>query len=122
MKWTPKTGQGKKPPVPPLTTQGYADDEERGQLHHAISKKVYDELIKNPNLRDRYRYRDSRFATRAKDLQSHNGNETWHRNLDAEVVAWLHNHDLATPEEFEDYLRQRYNDADLLNRFPNGLK
>ena len=92
-----------------------------GQLHHAISKKIYTALEKHPTLKGLYRYRDPRFATRAKDLASHCGYQTCHRNLDDEVVRWIYRYRKTTSEQFETYLRNRYSDPDLLGRFPNGL-
>jgi hypothetical protein len=39
----------------------------------------------------------------------------------AEVSGWVRNNPNATPQQFENYLRQRYSQPDLQNRFPNGL-
>jgi len=62
-----------------------------------------------------------RFETRARDLESHRGYQKWHRDLDNEVSDWVNRNPRATPEEFESYLRQRYSQPDLLERFPDGL-
>jgi poly(3-hydroxyalkanoate) synthetase len=51
----------------------------------------------------------------------HRGYQTWHRELDQEVVDWLKNNQAATPQQFESWLRWRYSQADLLQRFPNGF-
>jgi len=64
---------------------------------------------------------DSRFTTRAKDKASHNGYERWHRELDADVVKWIERNTEATPQQFENFLKQLYNTPDLITRFPNGL-
>jgi len=92
-----------------------------GQLHHAISKKIYTALEQHPNLKGLYRYRDSRFVTRAKDMASHQGYQTWHRRLDDQVVRWIQRYEEATSDQFERYLRNRYLEPDLLRRFPSGL-
>jgi len=92
-----------------------------GQLHHAVSAKVHQQLEQGKNLKGLYRYRDPRLATRAKDAMSHCGYEDWHRNLDDEVVGWISRHADATQNDFEAYLRNRYRQPDLLGRFPGGL-
>ena len=93
-----------------------------GQKHHAISKKVARALDDHSNLAGKYKIRDPRFTTRAKDLSLHRGYQKWHRGLDDEVVGWLEQHRKAAPKEFEDFLRRCYNKHDLKNRFPNGLE
>ena len=92
-----------------------------GQEHHAISKKVARALEDNPNLAGKYTPRDPRFVTQAKDAASHRGYQTWHRELDDEVVEWLRKRPDATQAQFEKWLRDRYNKPDLKGRFPNGL-
>jgi RHS repeat-associated protein len=92
-----------------------------GQLHHAISAKVHRELERHPNLSGRYRYRDSRLATRAIDSAAHRGYQRWHRDLDNEVAGWIARHRTATPQQFEAYLHEVYSRPELLQRFPNGL-
>jgi hypothetical protein len=99
-----------RPLGPPLT----------GQNHHAISKKVHDALEEVPGLAGIYRYRDPRFQTRAADETSHRGYQTWHRNLDREAAEYIRNNPM-TKEQFENYIRDRYAQPDLLARFPNGL-
>ncbi|MBN1795038.1 MAG: hypothetical protein JW804_00035 [Sedimentisphaerales bacterium] len=93
-----------------------------GQKHHAISKKVHNAIQDNPSLRGNYKYRDPRFMTKAKDIASHNGYETWHRQLDKEVVNWVEKNSKATTSQFESYLKNRYQKSDLINRFPKGLE
>ncbi len=93
----------------------------KGQFHHGISRQVHNALEESDTLKGLYRFRDPRFVTRAKDLASHNGYQTWHRNLDFELAEWIRRNPTGTPPEFEAFLRQRYNQADLLDRFPNGL-
>jgi RHS repeat-associated protein len=92
-----------------------------GQNHHAISNPVHRALQQHPNLRGAYTARDPRFVTQALDLDAHNGWQTWHRELDAEVATWIRNNQGATQQDFENYLRQRYNQPDLKKKFPNGL-
>jgi RHS repeat-associated protein len=94
-----------------------------GQLHHAISNKVFRAIQRHPLLKNLYKARDPRFVTRAKDLASHSGYQKWHRQLDEQVVNWVKNNPSATPAQFESYLKNLYNTtADLVGRFPNGLK
>ncbi len=92
-----------------------------GEIHHGISKTVHRALEQHPNLKDLYKARDPRFVTQAKDASSHRGWPTWHRELDAEVSGWVRSNPNATPQQFKNYLRQRYSQPDLQNRFPNGL-
>ncbi len=92
-----------------------------GQIHHAVSRQVHKALEQHPILKGVYQARDPRFVTQAKDAASHRGYQTWHRNLDAEVSGWIRSNPTATPQQFEGYLRQRYSQPDLSNRFPNGL-
>jgi hypothetical protein len=102
----------------------YADEAAaaaRGQLHHAISKRVHDALQNHPVLRDAYRRRDPRLVTRAADKQAHYGYQRWHVELDAEVVKWIEDNKKATVGEFEKFLRELYDRPDMKKRFPEGL-
>jgi hypothetical protein len=92
-----------------------------GQEHHAIAKKVHNGLQEHPNLQGVYRHRDPRFVTQAVDEEAHNGYQTWHRDLDAEIADHIRKHPELTPQDFENYLRERYAEPDLKARFPNGL-
>ena len=92
-----------------------------GQVHHGISARVFNALERNPTLKGLYELRDPRFATQGRDLASHYGYQQWHRALDREVSAWIDARRGISPAEFEAYLRQRYSDPHLLNRFPKGL-
>ena len=92
-----------------------------GQMHHAISRTVFAALEQHPNLRGLYTARDARFVTQARDLASHRGYDTFHRNLDAEVAGWIRTNPAATMQEFENYLRGVYQRPDVLIRFPGGL-
>lgn len=38
-----------------------------------------------------------------------------------EVVKWLDDNPRATPEQFEGWLRGRYSQPDLAEKFPNGF-
>jgi hypothetical protein len=60
-----------------------------GQTHHVISTRIARALEENPNLAGRYSARDPRFTTQAVDAAAHRGYQTWHRQLDEEVVGWL---------------------------------
>jgi RHS repeat-associated protein len=93
----------------------------KGQLHHAISKKIFRALEETPGLSGLYRYRDRRFAARAFDLASHRGYETWHRELDVQIAEWIRAKVRVTPAQFERYLETRYLKSDLRARFPLGL-
>ncbi len=94
-----------------------------GEIHHPISRPIYNELEQHPNLAGRYAPRDPRFTTQALDEAAHRGYQTWHRELDAEVGQWLRNpaNANATPADFEAWLRWRYSRPDLRSRFPNGF-
>jgi len=101
--------------------QGGQSVDPTGQLHHIISKPIARALARHRTLGGRYKERDSRFVTRAADKASHNGYQRWHRNADDEVISWLDEHDLATPEQFEAFLRQLYSRPDMRARFPDGF-
>ncbi len=94
-----------------------------GQIHHPIATKVGRELNQHPTLRGHYQPRDRRLTTQAIDGAAHRGYQRWHRDLDDEVVNWLRRPENrnATPQQFEDWLRWRYNQPDLRERFPNGF-
>ncbi|MBN8644568.1 MAG: hypothetical protein J0L61_04925 [Planctomycetes bacterium] len=92
-----------------------------GQLHHAISKRVWDVLENMPQLRKYLKLRDNRLVTRAIDALAHRGYQRWHRDYDAEVAEWLLNNADATLEEFLKYLHKLYQRSDLKARFPCGL-
>jgi hypothetical protein len=93
-----------------------------GQIHHGISKPVYDALQEHDVLAGVYKHRDPRFETRAINLDAHNGWEKWHRNLDKEVAAYVRDNSRMTPSEFENYLHKRYRKRDLRWRFPDGFQ
>lgn len=92
-----------------------------GQEHHVISRRIAGALDDHPALAGQYTPRDPRFVTRAADAAAHRGYQTWHRQLDAEVVDWLARNPNATTTSFERFLQGRYGQADLLERFPNGF-
>jgi hypothetical protein len=94
-----------------------------GQIHHPISIRVGRALDSHPTLRGQFQPRDPRFTTRAIDEAAHRGYETWHRQLDAEVVQWIRDpaNARATPQQFLDWIRWRYSQPDLRARFPKGF-
>ena len=92
-----------------------------GDVHHAISRRVHRAAQKHPKLRGEYKYRDPSLTARAIDKAAHNGWPTWHRKLDAEVAAWIGRNPSATKQEFEAWLRWRYDQPDLKAKFPDGL-
>jgi len=92
-----------------------------GQWHHIISKTVWYALEQHRVLKGKYTYRDRRFVAQGKDLKAHCGYQDWHRDLDAEIAAWLKKFDEATEQEFEAYLRELYARPELRARFPGGF-
>jgi RHS repeat-associated protein len=92
-----------------------------GQFHHAISRTIWTPLNSHPTLRGLYLPRDNRFLTQAADSAAHRGYQTWHRVLDREIADWIANSKHLTPQQFEMWLREVYQRADLASRFPNGL-
>lgn len=88
------------------------------QIHHPISKPVHDALEIHRVLKGKYKYRDPRFESLAKDLRSHVGRQDWHRAVDKQTADWLRNNRDATEEKFEEWLRWRYSEPDLKARFP----
>jgi hypothetical protein len=96
-------------------------EECKGQWHHIISKRIFEALERHQTLRGKYKARDSRFVSRAKNEQSHCGYQSWHRDVDREVAAWLKQHEKVTTQQFESYLREVYKQADLAKRFPHGF-
>ena len=92
-----------------------------GQIHHPISKTVFNALDRHPILKGHYRARDPRFTTQAIDKAAHNGYQRWHIDLDNEVASWVNSNPAATPAQFESWLRWRYSQPDLVWRFPNGF-
>ena len=92
-----------------------------GQMHHGISRPITKALAQHPNLKGLYTARDGRFVTQATDRAAHNGYDSFHRNLDAEVVGWIRGNPNATVQQFENYLRDLYKRPDVATRFPNGL-
>jgi hypothetical protein len=92
-----------------------------GQEHHIISRRIAAALDVHPTLAGQYTPRDPRFVTQALDDAAHRGYQTWHRQLDAEVVDWLASNPNATTTAFEQFLRGRYAQEDLIARFPNGF-
>ncbi|MBL9009016.1 MAG: hypothetical protein JNJ46_32445, partial [Myxococcales bacterium] len=93
-----------------------------GQVHHAISRTVYSKLEEHRILRGRYRPRDPRFVLRAATPEDHRGYQSWHRELDMEIVKWLERRKDATPEKFEAYLRALYERPELKRRFPASFE
>jgi len=92
-----------------------------GQWHHVISKTIYNALQDHPILNNQYLPRDKRFQTQANNTDAHNGYQTWHRDLDKEIKEWIKDTPEATPSSFENKLRERYNEQDLKDRFPDGF-
>jgi hypothetical protein len=93
-----------------------------GPTHHPISAPIARALADHPTLSGLAKRR-LEFTTIADGQAAHRGYDTFHRNLDAEVIAWIRNpaHRGATPDEFLAWLRWRYSQPDLKARFPNGF-
>jgi len=108
--------------VTPASTRTTTRTKTTGQMHHGISKAIHKALQDHDTLKNVYKQRDSRFVTQALDKSAHKGYETWHRNMETKVIEWLDKNDLATPAQFEAYLRHLYKtDKELSWRFPNGF-
>lgn len=93
----------------------------KGQLHHIISKRIAEALDVHPTLSGLYTPRDPRFVSRAVDEKAHCGYQEWHRDVDAEVIAWLKANEKATAKQFEEFLRSIYNRPAMRARFPHGF-
>jgi hypothetical protein len=88
----------------------------------ADSTVVWEALEQHRLLRGLYRYRDERFVTQAINKEAHCGwKNTWHEHLDNEIARWIRERPEMTPQQFEAWLRSRYNQPDLKWRFPNGF-
>ncbi len=92
-----------------------------GQNHHVISRPIAKELDQHLSLRGHYVARDPRFVARAADEPSYCGSQSWHRELDKEVITWLRRYRQATPGQFEAFLREVYNRPVMRMRFPRGF-
>jgi hypothetical protein len=98
----------------------WAHNQCTGQLHHAISRKVFNAL-RNTALAGLYAFRDRRLATRAMTLGDHLGYQRWDRRLDQAIVGWLQRNPNTTVPQFEGFLRRMYNQGKLIRMFSNGL-
>jgi hypothetical protein len=114
------TGGGAGPPG--VSAGPAAPVKPQGQVHHAISKRVWKALEERPGVKGRYNYRDRRFESRAATPDAHKGYWGWHDKLDDEIVEWIGKEQNLTPERFEKYLHWRYAQPDLSWRFPHGLQ
>ena len=72
-------------------------------------------------MKGKYKLRDPRFVTKAKDLSSHIGYQIWHRYLDMEIIKWIDRHPRARHLDFEIFLSDRYEKYDLISKYPNGI-
>lgn len=95
--------------------------EPNGQLHHAISERVFAAIQKNDKLKGSFKLRDSQFTARAANLEAHNGYQKWHEELDKEIVAKIEAKEFLSAKDFAVWLYKRYKQPDLVKRFPNGL-
>lgn len=92
-----------------------------GQNHHLLTNKVMDALSEHRTLRGVFKRNDKRFQYPAKDLDSHNGYDQWHRDIDKEVVRWinLEENRKAAPQQFIHYLHDLYQQPLHRSRIPN---
>jgi hypothetical protein len=93
----------------------------KGQNHHIISLRIFRQLEEHQNLEGVYKPRDGRFVAKAKDEKAHCGYQTWHREVDDEVIRWLIENPKATRSQFEKCLREIYNRPKMRERFPHGF-
>ncbi len=104
-----------------ILERGISAFAKRGQVHHAISDKVYKALQNHQFLRNKYKHRDKRFELIAVREDTHVGYQAWHDAIDNEVVGWIRRNKKATEKQFEAMLRSRYGKDDLKWRFANDL-
>ena len=93
----------------------------KGQEHHPISRPVARELSRHPTLKGLFAPRDPRFVARALDEKAHCGYQTWHREVDKELIDWLKANPRATPQDFVAKLREIFNRPEMRARFPHGF-
>jgi hypothetical protein len=91
-----------------------------GQAHHVFSTKIFRAMQEHKVLRGLFKRNDARYIVRAIDKAAHRGYQTWHRELEDEVVRWLADNPDATEEMFERYIRRLYKRPDIKARFPLG--
>lgn len=94
---------------------------EQVQRHHVISKKIHDALAKHRILKGKYKYQDANKVAVPRSAASHRGYQDWHRQLDNEIATWIDENPGASVDDFETYLRWRYNQPDLADVFPGGF-
>ncbi len=83
-----------------------------------FSNPVMRALNNHPTLNGVFGRED--ILTQARNLDDHRGYQTWHRNIDAEVVTWLNNNPAATQQEFLEFLLQVYQSPDMQASFPDA--
>jgi hypothetical protein len=108
---TPPNGGGPTPPAPSTGTR----------LHHPISIPVARAMEQHPTLGPHTRSLRGRITTSA--VGPHNYDAA-HRALDNEVIQWLQDpaNRNATIDQFTAWLRWRYSQPDLRDRFPSGIR
>ncbi len=97
-----------------------AGEKATGQMHHLLSEKIARALAEHKTLKGVFDRKDARLVFQAKDKAAHWGYQTWHRELDDEVVKWLSDPKRAeaTPEEFLKFLQELYQRPDIKARIP----
>ena len=90
-----------------------------GQKHHLLSKKILDALDEHKVLKGKFTKNQEGFLYQAKDLESHKGYQTWHREYDKKVVGWLEKNQDATEKEFKTFLHNLHQEDWIKDKIPN---
>lgn len=97
---------------------GFAFLRRAGQLHYVLSNPIMRELSQHATLAGVFARNDPRFLVRAANRAAHNGYQTWHRNIDDQMVAWLIANPNATPRQFPKELDRFYGKRSIRAKFP----
>ncbi len=90
-----------------------------GQYHHVLSNPIMKALENHPTLSGLFDRATS--VVQALTPEAHRGYQTWHRDIDNAMVAWLIEHPLATVNDFWSTLYTLYNTPDMIERFGMGV-
>lgn len=91
----------------------------KGQDHHILSNRIMAALNGHQTLSGKFARNDPAFLYKALDKAAHNGYQSWHREYDKQVVAWLTTRTRATPTQFKTFLNELYQEPWLNSRIPN---
>lgn len=108
------------PQVQRTTTRGVTAISSVGQRHHLLTNRIMEALEVHPKLGNIFDRQDPRLISRARDIASHIGYETWHREYDERVVAWLQSpqNRYATWQQFTQFLHNIYQEPGMRERIP----